>query len=165
MYTVIHVSDKRPMGHIAHLRKMFKSINTYDYIITLINRRKNPLSSFWKLNCSLFKQIWISFTQGCFVPILAEIGPVVLEKISKFYQCIFCYFIIISPWKRAGLFVLKNLNPLYPTTGEKKHISVFHEMRLLATFQWLKCAEWQAHFTFIAHSVAFQSLISNSPLK
>ena len=31
---------KRPMGHIAHLRKQFKSINTYDYIITLIKRRK-----------------------------------------------------------------------------------------------------------------------------
>ena len=28
--------NKRPMGHIAHLRKQFKSINTYDYIITLI---------------------------------------------------------------------------------------------------------------------------------
>ena len=28
------------MGHIAHLRKEFKSINTYDYIITLIKRRK-----------------------------------------------------------------------------------------------------------------------------
>ena len=35
--------NKRPMGHIAHLRKQFKSINTYDYIITLIRRRKNPL--------------------------------------------------------------------------------------------------------------------------
>ena len=32
--------NKRPMGHIAHLRKQFKSINTYDYIITLIKRRK-----------------------------------------------------------------------------------------------------------------------------
>ena len=31
--------NKRPMGHIAHLRKQFKSINTYDYIITLIKRR------------------------------------------------------------------------------------------------------------------------------
>ena len=30
------------MGHIAHLRKQFKSINTYDYIITLIKRRKKP---------------------------------------------------------------------------------------------------------------------------
>ena len=34
--------NKRPMGHIAHLRKQFKSINTYDYIITLIKRRKKP---------------------------------------------------------------------------------------------------------------------------
>ena len=32
--------NKRPMGHIAHLRKQFKTINTYDYIITLIKRRK-----------------------------------------------------------------------------------------------------------------------------
>ena len=32
--------NKRPMGHIAHLRKQFKSINTYDYIITLIKRRR-----------------------------------------------------------------------------------------------------------------------------
>ena len=31
---------KRPMGHIAHLRKQFKSKNTYGYIITLIKRRK-----------------------------------------------------------------------------------------------------------------------------
>ena len=28
------------MGHIAHLRKQFKSISTYDYIITLIKRGK-----------------------------------------------------------------------------------------------------------------------------
>ena len=34
--------NKRPMGHIAHLRKQFKSINSYDYIITLIKRRKKP---------------------------------------------------------------------------------------------------------------------------
>ena len=26
------IFKKRPMGHIAHLRKQFKSINTYDYI-------------------------------------------------------------------------------------------------------------------------------------
>ena len=35
--------NKRPMGHIAHLRKQFKSINTYDYIITVIKRRKKTL--------------------------------------------------------------------------------------------------------------------------
>ena len=32
--------NKRPMGHIAHLRNQFKSISTYIYIITLIKRRK-----------------------------------------------------------------------------------------------------------------------------
>ena len=37
--------NKRPMGHIAHLRKQFKSINTYDYIITMIKRRKKTLLS------------------------------------------------------------------------------------------------------------------------
>ena len=43
--------NKRPMGHIAHLRKQFKSINTYDYIITLIKRRKNNIIYFMRIYC------------------------------------------------------------------------------------------------------------------
>ena len=43
-FTMHCMRNNRPMGHIAHLRKQFKSINTYNYIITLINRRKKPLS-------------------------------------------------------------------------------------------------------------------------
>ena len=39
----ICVLHKRPKGHIAHLRKHFKSLNTYDYIITLIRKEKNLL--------------------------------------------------------------------------------------------------------------------------
>ena len=35
--------NKRPMGHIPHLRKQFKSLNKYDYIITLIKRTKKEL--------------------------------------------------------------------------------------------------------------------------
>ena len=57
------------MDHIAHLRKQFKSINTYDYIITLIRRKENPFSSFWELNGSLFEQpkgalcqVWLKLT-------------------------------------------------------------------------------------------------------
>ena len=46
------------------------------------------------------------------MPSLVEIAPVVLEKkiflISSMY---FCYFVIISPWKRAGAFIWTNLNP------------------------------------------------------
>ena len=36
------------MGEIANLREQFKSINTYmyDYILKLIKRGKNPLSTF-----------------------------------------------------------------------------------------------------------------------
>ena len=68
--------NKRPMGHIAHLRKQFKSINTYDYIITLIRKEKKNIVNIG----SLFEETWIPFTQGCFVPILFEIGSVVLEK-------------------------------------------------------------------------------------
>ena len=31
--------------------------------------------------------------------------------ISSIY---FCYFVIISPWKRVGPFILRNLNPFQP---------------------------------------------------
>ena len=53
------------------------------------------------------------FTQGCFVPSLVEIGPVVLEK-TLILSMYFRYFVIISPWKRAGPFIWTNLNPLHP---------------------------------------------------
>ena len=64
------------------------SINTYDYIITLIRRRKNPSSSFWELRSSLFEKTLIPFTQGCFLQSLVETVPLVLEKIFQFCQCI-----------------------------------------------------------------------------
>ena len=57
-----HCKNKRPMGHIAHLRE--KSSN--DYIITLIRRRKNPLLTLWEFIGSSFEETWIPFTQGCF---------------------------------------------------------------------------------------------------
>ena len=100
------------MGHIAHLRKQF---NTYDYIITLIKRRKLPLLTLWEFNCSSFEKTWIPFIQICFVPSLVDIDSEVLEKkmfeISSMY---FRYFVIISPWKRTGPFIWTNLNPLHP---------------------------------------------------
>ena len=46
---------------------------------------------------------------------LDEIGPVVLEKKIFFYFVnVFLLFRIISSWKRAGLFIWTNLDPLYP---------------------------------------------------
>ena len=69
------LENKRPMGHIAHLRKQFKSINTFDYIITLIKRREKNIH--FMITYCFF--IWI-LIQGCFVPKLVETGSVVLEK-------------------------------------------------------------------------------------
>ena len=61
-------------------------INTYDYIITLIKRRKKNIINFMIIYCFF---IW-NLTQECFVSSLVEIGPVVLEKkIFKSYQFIF----------------------------------------------------------------------------
>ena len=54
----ILIWNKRPMGHIAHLRNQFKSVNTfaqgYVYIITLIWRGKKR-STEW----SLFVKPWV----------------------------------------------------------------------------------------------------------
>ena len=44
------------MGHIAHLRKQFKSINTYNYIITLIKRRKKPVIILMRIKWFFFEQ-------------------------------------------------------------------------------------------------------------
>ena len=47
---------------------------------------------------------------------LIEIGSVVLEKrnFKKLSSMYFRYFVIISPWKRAGPFIWTTLNPLHP---------------------------------------------------
>ena len=46
---------------------------------------------------------------------LVEIRPVVLEKkIFKMSSMYFSYFLIISPWEKAGPLIWTNLNPLYP---------------------------------------------------
>ena len=66
------------------------------------------------MNDSSFEQTWIIFTQGCFVEGLVEIGLVVLEKFFQILSMYFCYFIIISPWKRVGPFIWTNFNSLHP---------------------------------------------------
>ena len=53
---------------------------------------------------------------------LVKIGPVVLKKIFKFCQCIFTFFVIISPWKRAGPFIWTNLIYLQPSMLSAKFI-------------------------------------------
>ena len=102
---------KRPMGHIPHLRKQFKSINTYDYII----RKKIllTLKIYWFF---IWRNLYpLHPTEGCFVPRLVKIGSNFLEKrIFLTSSMYFRYFKLISPWKRVGSFIWRNLNPLHP---------------------------------------------------
>ena len=69
----------------------------------LIKRRKIPLFTLRELTGSSFEQTLIRFTQGCIVLSLVEIGPLVQEnKIFKILSMYFCYFVVNSPWRRAG---------------------------------------------------------------
>ena len=96
--------NKKPMGHIAHLRKQFQSLNKYDYIITLIQRIKKKLYEnllvlhLNKLESSslndAFCQNWLKLAQWFWRRIF--------QNVINVY---FHYFIIISSRKRAGPFI------------------------------------------------------------
>ena len=93
--------NKRPLGHIAHIRKQFKSINTYDYIIMLIKWRK--------INIINFMRIYWFFIWTNLNPIhprmlwarLVEIGSVILEKRFFNFVNVFSLSLNYSPWKRT----------------------------------------------------------------
>ena len=102
---------------------------------------------------------WIPITQGCFVPSLVEIGPVVLEKkIFQFCHYIFCnlsicqcYFVIISPWKRAGPFILNKLE--FPSAKD-------------ALCQvWLKLTQWIWRRIFLNFIIVFSLFRNYLPLE
>ena len=83
-------TNKRPMGHIVHLRNQFKSMSEYiwEKFWLIVSNFFNVFMLFQII--SPWKRAWpfiwtnlkIPFTQGCFVPSLVEIGPVVLEKMK-----------------------------------------------------------------------------------
>ena len=82
-----------------------------------------------------FEQIWIRFTQGCFVPSFVEIGSVVLEKkVFKFHQCIslFCNYL---PLKRGRALHLNKLE--FPSPK-----NAFWQV-------WLKLAQWFSRRRFL----------------
>ena len=91
--------NKRPMGHIAHLRNQFKSINTLHqtngYIITLIRSGKKNVISFLRIECSIFVNPWVPFTH--FLPSLVEIGLVVLKKKTLNFISVFSLFLYDLP--------------------------------------------------------------------
>ena len=95
------------IGLVVLEKNFFFISSMYFHYFVIISPLKRPGPFIWTN--------WIPFTQGCFVPRLVKIGPVVLEeKIFLISSMYFHYFVIISPWKRAGPFVWTNLNPLHP---------------------------------------------------
>ena len=109
------------MGHIAHMRNQFESMNifarSYDntYYKTGPVDQEKKIFKFREYTLAIlllspnvksvaipFEQIRILFIQGCFLLNLVEIGPVVLQKkIFNFFH----YFVIISPWKKERPFI------------------------------------------------------------
>ena len=91
--------NKRSMGHIAHLRKQFKSIKTYDYIITLIKRGKTHYLPFE--NGNVF--IWTYLNPLHPKMLSAKYGWNWLsgsrEKDFSILSMYYHYFAIISPRK------------------------------------------------------------------
>jgi hypothetical protein len=62
----------------------------------------------------LFKtKNWIPFTEGCFVPSLIEICPLVLEKIYQNIQCIFT-LLLSSLFGDGGNFHFNNFESPSP---------------------------------------------------
>ena len=99
------------MDHIAHLRKQFNQY-TYDYIITLIKRRKKNIINFMRLYWFFIEtnlnptspkdallQVWLKLGQWFW-------------RIGFFnFVNVFSAFRIISPWKRVGPFLNKLKSP------------------------------------------------------
>ena len=63
------------MGHIAHLRNQFKSMNTFEYV---------------------YRYDYINYKIG---PVVHE------EKIFKFRECTFAIFLLSPNVERPGLFI------------------------------------------------------------
>ena len=113
MKFIITLSRKGPWATSLSWVKQFKSRNTYHYIITLIKRKK-PSFTLWELNGSSFEKTWISFIQGCIVPSLVEIGPMVLEK--RFFNflnvsLLFCNYLPLEKGESLHLKKLETPSP------------------------------------------------------
>ena len=113
LVNTVHNTNKRPMGHITHLRNQFKSINTfvpcYDYTITLI-KRKTPISFFlrikWSFMCKKLEspplkdamcQVWLKLAQWFW------------RRFLKFFKyfLLFCHYL---PLEKDGHFIWKKLD-------------------------------------------------------
>ena len=98
------------------------------------------------------KKTWIPFTREYFVPSLAEVGPVVLEKILKSFECIFTISHIISPLRRMN--VAFHLNKFECPSFKNALCHV-----------WLKLDQWFWRRGFLKFRMYFYYFTIISPLR
>ena len=94
------------IGPMVLMIKKFNFVNVFFYFVIICPcKRTGPfiLNKLESLPKDALSRIWLKFVQ-CFWK----------RKIFKFRQSNFCYFVIISPWKKAGPFIRRNLNSLHP---------------------------------------------------
>ena len=125
---MIHI-NKKPMGHIAHLRKTVQiNKHVWLYIITLIKRRKNPSFTLWKFNCSSFEQTWILFIQGCIVQVWLKLAQRFWRRRYFNFVNVFLLFHKYLPWNKGRALHLNKLESSSPK-------DVLCQV-------WLKLAQW-----------------------
>ena len=101
------------MGHIAHLRKHFKSINTYDYIITLIKRGKKTIIYFFRIYWNF---IWTNWNPLHPMMLCAKFGWNWLWFWRRFlnFVSVFSPFRNYLPLEKGWAFLLNKLESLSP---------------------------------------------------
>ena len=106
----------RPMGHIVHLRIQFKSINTYDYIITLIKRRKKNLLSLhvWEFIGSSFEETWIPIIHGCLCQVWLKLAQWFWRRGFFNFVNVFSLFRNYLPLEKGGVLHLNKLESPSP---------------------------------------------------
>ena len=109
--------NKRPMGHIVHLRKQFKLINTsmqsYNYTIPLI-KRKNSKSPLWKLQWSFISKIESTSPKDASCQVWLKLAQWFCRKIFKYFVNEFSLFLYYLPFERCVALHLNKLESPLP---------------------------------------------------
>ena len=84
-------------------------------IIIMLIRRKNPLLYENLLVLHLNKLESPSLKDALWQVWLKLVQWFLRRRFFLILSMHFCYFVIISPWKRAGPFIWTNLGPLHPS--------------------------------------------------
>ena len=117
------------MGHIVHLGKQFKSINTYDYIIMLIMRRKKNIINFMRIHWFF---IWTNLNPLHPMMLWAKFGCNWLsgsgEEDFFNFDNVFSLFRNYLPLEKGGALHLKKLESPLPKDALCQ--------------VWLKLAQW-----------------------